>query len=96
MSKGPGSFAPTPGCYQLSEDAHLALEQTRDRLRLLACLAAPRSPQDDLPVAELPLKPAALAHCFMELAGQLDHSLRQTHWSGAGRTAEAPHAEPSL
>ncbi|WP_407353787.1 XAC0095 family protein [Luteimonas sp. R10] len=82
MSNGPARPA-TPGCYQLPEDAHLALEQTRDRLRLLACLAAARSPHDDRPEAELSLKPAALAHCFQELADRLDCSLRQVHWPKA-------------
>ncbi|WP_149194394.1 XAC0095 family protein [Luteimonas suaedae] len=80
MSRGRRSPNAAPGCYQLPEDAHLALEQTRDRLRLLARLAAPRSPQDDLPEAELPLAPAALAHCFEELADRLDSSLRRVRW----------------
>ncbi|MEZ0471096.1 XAC0095 family protein [Luteimonas salinilitoris] len=80
MSKGRRSPDAAPGCYQLPEDAHLTLEQTRDRLRLLARLAAPRSPHDDLPEAELSLAPAALAHCFQELAERLDSSLRRVHW----------------
>lgn len=95
MSKGPRSPAAAPDCYQLPEEAHLALEQTRDRLRLLACLAAPRSQHDDLPEAEMPLKPAALAHCFHELADRLDHSMRQIHWPEADRMAEDPNAELS-
>ncbi|MEZ0471149.1 XAC0095 family protein [Luteimonas salinilitoris] len=87
MSNGPARPIATPGCYQLPEDAHLALEQTRDRLRLLACLAAPRSPHDDLPEAAFLLKPAALAHCFQELADRLDRILQQVHWPGASPSA---------
>ncbi|NZA27204.1 hypothetical protein H0E84_12510 [Luteimonas sp. SJ-92] len=85
MSNGPARPIATPGCYQLPEEAYLALQQTRDRLRLLACLAAPRSPHDDLPAAELSLEPAALAHCFQELADRLDRSLQQIHWPSTPR-----------
>jgi hypothetical protein len=92
MSNGPAYPNTTPGCYQLPEEAHLALQQTRDRLRLLACLAAPRSPLDDRPVAELSLVPAALAHCFQELADRLDDSLQQARWPETGRATEDTRA----
>ncbi|NZA27192.1 hypothetical protein H0E84_12450 [Luteimonas sp. SJ-92] len=86
MSKGTARPDAASGCYQLPEEAHLALAQTRDRLHLLARLAAPRSTQDDLPGAELPLKPAALAHCFQELAERLDHSLAEARWPEPPKT----------
>ncbi|AWV08628.1 XAC0095 family protein [Marilutibacter maris] len=72
--------APATG-YLLPEDAYRTLEQARDRLDLLARLAAPRDPQDDAPEAELPLRIAALAQCFEELADQLDRGLRAARWS---------------
>lgn len=80
MSKGAAHAARPRGCYLMPEDAHLALQQTRDRLRMLACLATPRSWRDDLPGAELPLKAAALAHCFEELADRIDSSLAAASW----------------
>ncbi|NZA28655.1 hypothetical protein H0E84_19965 [Luteimonas sp. SJ-92] len=80
MSKEPRSLTVRAREYRLPEEVHLELQQTRDRLRLLACLTAPRSPQDDLPIAELSLAPAALAQCFQELADRLDSSLREVYW----------------
>lgn len=78
--KGSEPSRPTSEGYLLPEDAHLTLVQTSEHLHLLARLTAPRSPHDDLPQAELSLKPAALAHCFRELADQLDRSLQQVSW----------------
>lgn len=66
--------------YLLPEGVHLTLVQTSGHLHLLARLTAPRSLHDDLPQAELSLKPVALAHCFRELADRLDHTLRQVRW----------------
>ncbi|NZA26837.1 hypothetical protein H0E84_10615 [Luteimonas sp. SJ-92] len=80
--KGSEPVRPAPEGYLLPEDAHLALVQVRDRLHLLACLAAPRSPHDDLPSAELPLRPAALADCFQELADRCGRSLEEARWPG--------------
>ncbi|WP_425603384.1 XAC0095 family protein [Luteimonas endophytica] len=54
--------------YLLSEDAHLALLQVRDKLRFLALLAGPRG--HDAPGPSL--RPGALAECFWRVAGQLD------------------------
>jgi hypothetical protein len=68
-----------PMAYQLPEDAHLALVQARDHLRLLARLTEPRTDADD---AELPLSPIALAWCFHRLAGELDDIVRAAHWPG--------------
>ncbi|KAB8185246.1 hypothetical protein FKV24_010770 [Lysobacter maris] len=81
MSKLPtGATTQTTG-YLLPEDAYRTLEQVRDRLDLLARLAAPRAAQEDAPEAELPLRIAALAQCFEELADQLDRGLRAARWS---------------
>ncbi|MCF7222215.1 XAC0095 family protein [Marilutibacter chinensis] len=67
--------------YLLPEDAYRALEQARDRLDLLARLAAPRAVQEDAPEAESPLRLTVLAQCFEELADQLDRGLRAARWS---------------
>ncbi|MEZ0472773.1 XAC0095 family protein [Luteimonas salinilitoris] len=81
--KGSEPSRPASEGYLLPEDAHLTLIQTSEHLHLLARLTAPRSPHDDLPEAELSLKPVALAHCFQELADRLDHTLRQVRWPEA-------------
>ncbi|MBF6023442.1 hypothetical protein IU514_05280 [Lysobacter niastensis] len=65
--------------YQLPEDAHLALVQARDHLRLLARLTEPRTEAGD---DEVPLSPLALAHCFDRLAGDLDGIVQAAHWPG--------------
>lgn len=70
----------TPSCYQLPEDAYVLLVHTRDHLRLLGRLAAPRSRQDDLRGNELQIDPASLAHCFQQLCRQLDSCLEMTYW----------------
>jgi hypothetical protein len=70
--------APLNG-YVLPEDAHLALVQARDHLRLLARLTEPRIAADD---DELPLSPLALAHCFDRLARDLDDIVNAARWPG--------------
>lgn len=70
---------PTTMGYFLSEDAHLALLQTREQLRLLALLADPRA----LNEPELTLSAGALAECFWRLAGELDKVAEAAVWSTA-------------
>lgn len=65
--------------YQLPEDAHTALTQTRDHLQLLARLTDPRVMDDD---EDLPLSPTALAHCFARLAGDLDRIVSAAYRPG--------------
>ncbi|MFC5592973.1 XAC0095 family protein [Lysobacter niastensis] len=69
--------ANAPMGYVLPEDAHLALVQTRDHLRLLARLTEPRT---DTGADELPLCPLALAHCFDRLARDLDEVVGAAVW----------------
>ena len=63
--------------YVLPEDAHLALVQTCDQLRLLARLTEPGHAADD---DELSLSPLALAHCFDRLASELDGIVDAAQW----------------
>jgi hypothetical protein len=74
--KGTQPTRATPGGYLLPEDAHLALLQTRDQLRLLALLADPRGSDEP----ELRLSSGALAECFWRLAGDLDGVARAAVW----------------
>lgn len=74
--KGTEPSHPIPEGYLLPEDAHLALLQTRDQLRLLALLADPRG----LDESELRLSPGALAECFWRLAGDLDGVAKAAVW----------------
>lgn len=74
--KGTEPPHPTPDGYLLPEDAHLALLQTRDQLRLLAVLADPRGFDDP----ELRLSSGALAECFRRLAGDLDGVVKAAVW----------------
>jgi hypothetical protein len=74
--KATDSVRPTPEGYLLPEDAHLALLQTRDQLRLLALLADPRGSDEP----ELRLSSGALAECFWRLAGDLDGVAKATVW----------------
>jgi hypothetical protein len=67
---------PVPEGYLLPEDAHLALLQTRDQLRLLAVLADPRGIDEP----ELRLSSGALAECFWRLAGDLDGVAKAAVW----------------
>ena len=62
--------------YLLPEDAHLALLQARDQLRLLALLADPRGFDEP----ELRLSSGALAECFWRLAGDLDGVAKAAVW----------------
>ncbi|MDR7133271.1 hypothetical protein J2X06_000455 [Lysobacter niastensis] len=76
----PSTAAPTAAPlngYVLPEDAHLALVQTRDQLRLLARLTEPGHAADD---GELSLSPLALAHCFDRLASELDGIVDAAQW----------------
>jgi hypothetical protein len=84
MRKHKGSEPPRPESlsYLLPEDAHLALLQTRDQLRLLALLADPRGCNE----LELSLPPSALAECFWRLARDLDVVVGAAVWPG--RTGE--------
>ena len=75
--KGSEPSRPTSMGYLLSEDAHLALLQTRGQLRLLALLADPRASDEP----ELVLSPGALAECFWRLAGELDKVAEAALWS---------------
>ncbi|MEZ0472913.1 XAC0095 family protein [Luteimonas salinilitoris] len=82
MRKHTGSepSRPTSIGYLLPEDAHLALTQTRDQLRLLALLADPRGSDEP----DLMLRPGALAECFWRLAGDLDEVAEAAAWTGKG------------
>lgn len=77
--KGSEPSRPTLDGYVLPEDAHLALLQTRDQLRLLALLADPRGFEEP----ELRLPSGALAECFRRLAGDLDGVAKAAVWPAA-------------
>jgi hypothetical protein len=80
--KGSEPSRPASLSYLLPEDAHLALLQTRDQLRLLALLADPHGCNE----LELSLPPSALAECFWRLARDLDEVVGAAAWPG--RTGE--------
>lgn len=79
MRKEHRTTAVSQQTYQLPEDAHTALTQTRDHLQLLARLTDPRLMDDD---EDLPVSPTALAHCFARLAGDLDRIVRAAYRPG--------------
>ncbi|TDK21059.1 hypothetical protein E2F46_15275 [Luteimonas aestuarii] len=66
-----------PMGYVLPEQAHLALLQLRDHLRLLARLTEPAVVSGD---EEIPVSPEALAQCFERMARDLDGVLAATTW----------------
>jgi hypothetical protein len=80
MRKGHRTIAAVPVGYMLPEDAHLALIQTRDQLRLMARLIEPGIDADD----ERTLSSTALAHCFERLAHDLDGVVEVARWSAPG------------
>lgn len=67
--------------YYLPEDAHLQLLQTRNHLRMLAQMVAPRRHSDDNP-DDLPLQPSALSDCFQKMGEQLNQVLEAMEWKG--------------
>lgn len=67
--------------YRLPEAAHLRLLETRDHLRLLACLTASRSRQEDNP-GELQMTPSMLSQCFQRLADELEAVVECAQWLG--------------
>ncbi len=78
MDKHPGT-SPTGPCYLLPEPAHQHLQDTRDRLRLLARLTtvADRAADDE----GLPnMRRSLLAQCFHHLADRLDAALEEAVW----------------
>lgn len=75
MRKGRRSPQCEPRAYVLTHRSHFALQQTRNRLRLLAELAEPREPGD---TGALFVSAAALADCFDQLVSDLDNVLDAT------------------
>lgn len=73
------------GHYLLSEDAYVALMQLRERVRLLALLAAPRSAADDRPEATLAIPVPALAENFQHLLREIDTCVKGAGWRPASR-----------
>lgn len=73
MRKGKRSSPSAPRGYLLPHEAHFALLQTRNRLRLLAELAEPRQTDDGGAVF---VSSAGLADCFDQLVSDLDGVLR--------------------
>jgi len=58
--------------YVLSIDTYVALQHTREELRLLGRLAEPRSEDDR---DEVVVSTEALSDCFLRIAEQLDSAL---------------------
>lgn len=58
--------------YALSIDMYVALQHTREELRLLGRLAEPRSEDDR---DEVVVSTEALSDCFLRIAEQLDSAL---------------------
>jgi hypothetical protein len=69
MRNGHRTLVNEPLNYLLSANAHQALTQTRDHLRLLAQLT---EPQGEAGPDVVYLSAQALAHCFDRLADDLD------------------------
>lgn len=69
MRNGHRTFAASSRSHRLTIDAHQALTQTRDHLRLLAQLT---EPQGEAGPDVVYLSARALADCFDRLADDLD------------------------
>jgi hypothetical protein len=86
MRNGQRAHAPAPTVYVLPEQAHLALVQMRDHLRLLARLTetgTEASCHDNI------LRPDAMAWCFSRLARDLDDIVGVAYWSEAAAAEDA-------
>ncbi len=64
------------GHYRINEDTQLQLVQARDRLALLASLTQPTGCREEA----VSLSPAALAHCFSQLADTLKDVVASAEW----------------
>ena len=80
MRNGQHAHAPAPTVYVLPEQAHLALVQMRDHLRLLARLTDTGT---EASRHDAVLRPDAMAWCFSRLARDLDDIVGVTYWSEA-------------